>query len=342
MIKLTSIAIILPAIAAWIICDNISPIIPSAILLVLQWLCMFVEKKINDNTKQSPKVQKLVLWIIPFTSLFINATFCAVIYHKTEYMMTFFCLFLGLLFVVIGNYLPKCKQNITTGIKIRWTLASEENWNATHRFCGKVWVICGFMIMLCGFLPEKFLPWVMISTILVVVLSSVLYSYLYYQKQVRLGTAPKKAVPAINATFKYNKQIGIIGLVTGILVLIIAIATIFTGKVSVTYGDSSFSVHATYWQDAKIDYASIDQVEYREDFDIGTRVFGFGSPRLNLGSFRNSELDEYTIYAQGNAQTSVVLEIDGEFTVISLKDVAETKALYDTITNWRATHESNW
>lgn len=341
MLKLTSIAILLPAVITSILCDNVSPLIPSVILLAIQWLCVWVEKKINDPQKQNPKVQRLVLWIIPFTSLFVTATFCAVIYHKTEYMMTFLCLFLGLLFVVIGNYLPKCKQSITTGIKIKWTLASEENWNATHRFCGKVWVLCGFLFMICGFLPEKFFPWVAISAIFIVVLSSVLYSYFYYKKQVRLGTAPEKVAPAINATFKYNKQFGTAGVIIGVLALIIAILALFTGTVSVTYEDSSCTINATYWKDTKIEYASIDHIEYREDFDIGMRVMGFGSPRLNLGCFRNKELGEYTVFAHGNGKNSVVLEIDGEYTVISFKDVAETKTLYDTIIDWRANYESN-
>ena len=36
-------------------------------------------------------------------------------------------LFCGLLFIVVGNYLPKCRQSYTIGIKLPWTLASEEN-----------------------------------------------------------------------------------------------------------------------------------------------------------------------------------------------------------------------
>ena len=46
--------------------------------------------------------------------------FIALIYYGTS-----------LLFIVIGNYLPKIKQNNTIGIRIVWTLQDEENWNAT-------------------------------------------------------------------------------------------------------------------------------------------------------------------------------------------------------------------
>ena len=40
---------------------------------------------------------------------------------------------MGALLIIIGNYLPKCRQNYTIGIKIPWTLADEDNWNRTHR-----------------------------------------------------------------------------------------------------------------------------------------------------------------------------------------------------------------
>lgn len=66
----------------------------------------------------------------------------------TEHEVNFVCMceeFIGLiyygtslLFIVIGNYLPKIKQNNTIGIRIVWTLQDEENWNATHSFSGRI------------------------------------------------------------------------------------------------------------------------------------------------------------------------------------------------------------
>ena len=34
---------------------------------------------------------------------------------------------IALMFVAAGNYLPKCRQNYTMGIKLPWTLADEDN-----------------------------------------------------------------------------------------------------------------------------------------------------------------------------------------------------------------------
>lgn len=61
-------------------------------------------------------------------------------------------LFLGLMFLVVGNYLPKCKQTYTVGIRLPWTLADEDNWAYTHRLAGKVWTIGGLVILALTFL----------------------------------------------------------------------------------------------------------------------------------------------------------------------------------------------
>ena len=89
---------------------------------------------------------------------------------------------IGVVFLIIGIYLPKCKRNYTFGIRVKWTLANEENWNATHRFGGKVWVIGGLIIMLSAFLPDGYTIWVAMAMTAVMALLPVIYSYLYFRK----------------------------------------------------------------------------------------------------------------------------------------------------------------
>ncbi len=61
----------------------------------------------------------------------------------------------GLLFIVIGNYLPQCKPNYFVGIKTPWTLSNEEVWRKTHRFSGKVFVVLGVIMILSIFCPRS-------------------------------------------------------------------------------------------------------------------------------------------------------------------------------------------
>ena len=85
----------------------------------------------------------------------------------------------GLVLAIVGNYLPKCKQNYTIGIKIPWTLNSEENWNRTHRFAGRLWVVCGLVLMFSGFFGGF---WIFLGVVLLMVLAPFLYSYVLHRK----------------------------------------------------------------------------------------------------------------------------------------------------------------
>lgn len=88
--------------------------------------------------------------------------------------------FVGLLFIIIGNYLPKSKQNFTVGIKLPWTLNNEANWNKTHHLAGYLWIIGGLLMFVNSFLKIYWLPvFIMIISILVVI--PVIYSYILYK-----------------------------------------------------------------------------------------------------------------------------------------------------------------
>lgn len=59
---------------------------------------------------------------------------------------------LGLLFVVLGNYMGKFTKNFFAGIRTPWTLASDEVWLKTHRLGGKLFVLAGLVIFVAGLL----------------------------------------------------------------------------------------------------------------------------------------------------------------------------------------------
>lgn len=151
-------------------------------LLAIHWLCLVVTTSDKNNDKQTGKVLTTMFWICPLISLFGGATIYGTILGYQFDMTTLPCVILGIMFLVIGNYLPKCRHNYTIGIKLPWTLASEENWNATHRFSGKVWVIGGFAVLLLVFLPKSFSFPCIMATLIGIVLIPTVYSYLYMKK----------------------------------------------------------------------------------------------------------------------------------------------------------------
>jgi uncharacterized membrane protein len=86
----------------------------------------------------------------------------------------------GLLFIVLGNYMGKVRKNFFIGIRTPWTLASDEVWSRTHRLGGRVFVLIGFFMFLNAFVrfPAQLLIW----SIVVVALVPVVYSYVLYRK----------------------------------------------------------------------------------------------------------------------------------------------------------------
>lgn len=57
---------------------------------------------------------------------------------------------IGLLFIGMGNYLPRVKQNYTLGIKTPWALADPENWRRTQRFGGACFMVLGVGLIVMG------------------------------------------------------------------------------------------------------------------------------------------------------------------------------------------------
>ena len=146
------------------------------ILLAVLWVGAFVTAHDPKRQNISPKMFSLMLWIAPVISLVAAATMYPVnLGYKLD--IAFFSeLLLGLMFIIIGNYLPKARQNYTIGIKIPWTLANEENWNRTHRLAGYLWMICGILMILISltrFVPAEWL----VGIFLIMVLVPCIYSF---------------------------------------------------------------------------------------------------------------------------------------------------------------------
>lgn len=148
------------------------------ILLLVQWLCIFVT--LNDPKRKniSNKVFGLILWIVPIISVIVQIQIYAIALGYSVDIGMITNLLMGLLFVIIGNYLPKCKQSYTVGIRVAWTLSSQENWNRTHRFAGWIWIVGGLVFIVNAFFK---LQWVF-AIIIVIACLPVAYSFLLYRK----------------------------------------------------------------------------------------------------------------------------------------------------------------
>ena len=347
---LGSIVVLLPAIAALIFVNafpneaklywnegfggGFGPVLTSAIvlplvLLVIYWLCAFISSIDNRGVSQSPKVIRTVLWMVPVISLYANIVLWAVTLGLKINIVMVSCILFGVIFIIIGNYMPKCTQNRTVGIKIAWTLANRENWTRTHRLSGIVSVVAGIAVLIAAFLPMAVAIVIFFAAILSVAFVPMIYSYCFYRKQIKSGEATKEDYKLPDTTYNKVGKILTATLLPAILVFVVII--MLFGQVEIVYKSESFVASATFNKAIEVRYDEIDSIEYRDNDDVGTRIMGVATGKILAGSFSNSEFGNYTRYSCTGAGACVVIERDGKVLVISGKDAESTRQIYENI-----------
>lgn len=97
-----------------------------AVLFVVHWVCVLATSADPKKKNIEGKVFNIVFWICPVISVLVAVlnygTALGVSFPTDKIMLTL----VGVVFIVIGNYLPKCKQSYTVGIKLPWTLHDEK------------------------------------------------------------------------------------------------------------------------------------------------------------------------------------------------------------------------
>ncbi len=99
---------------------------------------------------------------------------------------------IGGLFVFLGNYMGKIKQNWFVGIKTPWTISSENVWNKTHHFGGRAFVLFGVIMMVTPFLPKTVALPLFAAGIALLVFGTFIYSYILFKKEQKKKLAEPK------------------------------------------------------------------------------------------------------------------------------------------------------
>lgn len=148
-------------------------------MAIIHLFCIFVT--LHDPKKQDigTKMLKVVFWIIPLLSNIVSLSILYYAYNPTFRMTFIVYLSIGILFIILGNYMSKTHQNYTVGIRLPWTLNSRENWNKTHRFASKLWVFSGIILMINSILNNPFL---FIIAIIISGIIPMIYSFILYKK----------------------------------------------------------------------------------------------------------------------------------------------------------------
>lgn len=91
---------------------------------------------------------------------------------------------LGLMFLVLGNYMHSIKPNYFVGFRLPWTLENEDNWRKTHQLVGKLWVPGGLVITISTLLlPARIGFIIFLGITMMITIIPAVFSYRYFKKQ---------------------------------------------------------------------------------------------------------------------------------------------------------------
>ncbi len=320
---LSSLVTLLPALAGWRLAWE------AAAMLAAHWLVLlitFSDRRNREN--QSRKAVRLIFWIMPAVSLLTGGVTALLQrgVQSASTLSTAMAMGFGLLFIVLGNYMPKFRQNSFMGIRVKWTLESEANWNATHRMGGKVWVAGGFACLAGAMLPVKAMGAVFPVVLVTVALAPIVYSYYYSKTQ----PAAEKTVSAPLPLWQKRAARLIVAAVA-----VIAVWAFLAGSAKIVYEDASFTVEASGWQDLTLSYSDIAAVDYLPAEEVpegGIRTYGLGNLRVSFGHFSNEAYGDYIRYTYDSCRDCVRLTTAGGRTVLlNGPDQAATRAIFDQL-----------
>lgn len=158
---------------------------PTIILALHLIVSLLTSKK--DTNAISDKLYCLFLWICPVMSIVVSTLIYATALGYEVNVPFGAMVLVGIIYIVLGNYLPKARQNHLFGLRVKWTLESKKNWEHTNRFSAKIMFALGLIYIICAMLwifaeIKIAVVVIVIGTLIGAVFAMILYSYLYYLK----------------------------------------------------------------------------------------------------------------------------------------------------------------
>lgn len=149
------------------------------LLLLIHLFCVFFTANDPKRKNINRRIFTMILWLVPVVSVIT----CMAIYGLALGMEldigVIVNIMVGIMFIILGNYVHKVKQNYTVGMKLPWTLNSEENWNRTNRMTGWILILSGLLFLMNSLLLKTE---IVFAVILLVILVPMIYSFIFYKK----------------------------------------------------------------------------------------------------------------------------------------------------------------
>ncbi|MGA9532351.1 MAG: SdpI family protein [Anaerolineales bacterium] len=120
--------------------------------------------------------------LILFMMLVHGLTLYSVVYGGNMLSSNLMFAAVGLLFVLLGNYMPRFRPTWFVGIRTPWTLSSDRIWRKTHRLGGRLFFLVGLALIAAIWLPAQWIEFVLLGAVLVAAIVPIAYSYWLFRQ----------------------------------------------------------------------------------------------------------------------------------------------------------------
>ena len=155
-------------------------LIGPGLVLGLSFLLAFIPRMEprGENLLQSQKAYKVVWGFILVFMLGLHLITTSAALGKDVNMAMMMSFTIGILFMVIGNYMGKIRSNFMFGIRTPWALSSELSWNKTHRLGGRLFLLVGLIVFVSAFFRKGELSFgLMAGGLFLLLILTYVYSY---------------------------------------------------------------------------------------------------------------------------------------------------------------------
>lgn len=153
------------------------------VFTILTIFLPLIDPRRKNYAKFSRQYRALITFVNLFILIFLGFLLLEITYPGQISINRLVPIMLGILFIFIGNIMPKFKSNFYLGIKTPWTLSSDDVWYKTHRLAGILWVVGGVLIILSAFiLDEKSIAMAEVGIILLIVVIPSVMSFFWFKQ----------------------------------------------------------------------------------------------------------------------------------------------------------------
>ena len=119
-----------------------------AIMAIVQAICIIFTAKVNKlKNNEKPRIVKIMEWFIPIVTVLVYIIMIAVPLESTTYVGKSVCFILGILFMIIGNYLPKMSYEVGRTM-FHPTPKSERSFRKMSKVMGYSFIVIGILLLI--------------------------------------------------------------------------------------------------------------------------------------------------------------------------------------------------